>query len=378
VTRTVADVVIIGAGIVGCSAALHLGRDKNARVIVVEKGSLAAGMTKRSGALVHTSFAHTPEARLASASLRQFQNWQELTGASCGFTKTGCITIAGENSAAHLRAQVAMQQSHGIDTKAISPDELHDLQAGVKVIDCTQAAFDANAGYVDPIQATQTLAARAKEFGVVFKTGTQVTQIRANAGRVAGVATTTGDIDTLAVIVAAGPWTDRMLKPLGVQIGIENARAQVAFFDRPPELKTGHAAFIDWTTGAHFRPHPFGLTMASLNAPQNAEPNPDRFDENVSVEFANDLRQRIAARLPALANARYLRGHAGIYDMTSNGRPVIGRVPGITGLVVAAGFSGHGFALAPAVGACLAEIVLDGETRNIDLDELGMEHQRAK
>ena len=360
-TRTVADIVIIGGGIVGCSAALHMARQKSARVIVVEKGSLASGMTKRSGALAHAFFTREPEAQWARAGLRQFQNWHELTGASCGFTKTGCALVAGANETARF--------AHA---PAISLSELSDRQPGMRIDDLALAAFDADAGYADPMQATQTLAARAKELGVIFKTGTQVTQIRVDAGRVSGVATTTGNIDALTVIVAAGPWTERLLKPLGVQIGIENVRAQVAFFDRPPALKAGHLAFIDWTTGAHFRPHTFGLTMASLNAPQNAEPNPDRFDENVSRDFADDLRQRMATRLPAMADARFIRGHAGIYDMTVDGRPVIGRVPGIAGLIVAAGFSGKGFALAPAVGACLAEIALDGEARSVDLRELGL------
>ncbi len=370
-SRVFSDVVIVGGGVVGCSAAFHLSQPRGARVIVVEKGSLASGMTKRSGALIHTSFTHAPEARLALASLRYFQDWKEIVGGSCGFTQTGCAIVTGnETAAAKLREQIAALWKIGSHTRVISLEQLRELAPGARVDDLTLAAYEAEAGYADPVETTRTLAARAKERGVAFKTGTLVKGIRVNMGRVSGVDTTTGEIDALTVVVIAGAWTDRLLKPLGVEIGIQNTRAQVVFFERPAELKAGHAAFIDGATGAHFRPHTFGLTMGGLNTPQGEEKDPDHFDEHVAPEFVADVRQRIAARLPALAQARYIRGHAGIYDTSPDARPVISRVPGIEGLIVAAGFSGEGFALAPAVGACVAEMITDGAARSVDLRPL--------
>jgi sarcosine oxidase subunit beta len=373
VSRTICDVVIVGAGILGCATAFHLARRRSTRVIVVEKGSLASGMTKRSGALIHAQHRYETETRLAHASLRDFQNWKERTGATCGFTPTGCAIVVAEKDAATLRAQAERLQKIGGRNQILSPQELLDREPNARVDDLSLAAYEPDAGYADPVLATQTLAARAKENGVVFKTGTMATSIRVNAGRVAGVETTTGDIEALAVVLMIGAWTDRLLKPLGVQIGIQNTRAQVVFFDRPAELKQGHTAFIDWTTGAHFRPHTFGLTMAGLDVSQVEEKNPDSFDESISPNFVTDTQRRIAARLPALAQARYIRGHAGIYDSAPDARPVIGRVPGIAGLFVAAGFRNEGFALAPAVGACVSEMVTDGEASTVDVSDLGLE-----
>lgn len=366
-SRVVCDVVIVGAGVTGCSAALHLSRRRDVRVIVVEKGSIGSGMTKRSGALIHAQYRDEIETRLAQTSLRDFQNWKELTGASCGFTKTGCVSVAGEKDAATLRAQANQLARIGGKAHVLAPTELRELEPHARIDDLAAAAYEPEAGYADPVLATQTLAARAKESGVTFKTGTHVKNIRINNGRVAGVNTTTGEIDALTVVLMTGPWVDRLLQPLGVAIGIQNTRAQVVFFERPAELKSGHAAFIDWTTGAHFRPHTYGLTMGGLNISQVEEKNPDSFDEAVSADFVTDIRQRIAARIPAMANARYVRGHAGVYDTTSDARPVISRVPGFDGLFVAAGFNGTGFALAPAVGACVAELVTDGEARTVDV-----------
>ncbi len=369
-TRLVCDVLILGAGILGCSVAFQLAQQRGTRVIVVEKGSLASGATKRSGALIHAHHADETTARLAHASWNYFQNWQTIVGTSCGFTQTGLIITAGQSAETKLRGEIERQTQMGITSKRIAPAELKELQPHAHIDDVAIAAYEPDAGFVDPLAATTTLATRAKELGVNFKTGTLVKNIRVQMNRVCGVDTTVGEIDALTIVVAAGAWTDRLLKPLGVQVGIQSIRAQVAFFDRPPELKAGHAAFIDYITGAHFRPHTYGLTMVGLNTPANAETNPDAFDENVPNDFVNEVRQRLAARLPAMTNARFIRGHAGIYDVAPDNRPIISRVPGIAGLMVAAGFGGAGFAVAPAVGACVAEIITQGEARMVDVKRL--------
>ncbi|HEX7593612.1 MAG TPA: FAD-dependent oxidoreductase, partial [Anaerolineae bacterium] len=285
---------------------------------------------------------------------------------------------ASEANAAQLRSEVAMLRGIGVNTRIVSADELRELQPAARIDDVALAAYEPDAGYADPVAATQTLAARAKDLGVTFKTGTYVKSIRVDHDRVTGVDTNVGLIETLTVVVMAGPWSDRLLKPLGVKLELEFRRAEVAFFERPPELKAGHAAFLDTITGAHFRPHTFGLTMGGLTAPPPGSlKNPDQFDESVSREAAADVRQRIAARLPAMANARFTRGHAGVYDMTADGHAVLGRAPAIHGLVIAAGFSGTGFALAPAVGACIGELIADGEARMVDLNAFRLERFRA-
>lgn len=365
----IADVVIVGAGVLGCSTAFHLTRFGRTRVIVVEKGSLASGMTKRSGALIRTYFANEPEAQLALKSLRYFQNWRGMVGGSCGFTQTGLAVVMGkEDSTSKLQKKVEMLQSIGVNTQIVSPDELRELQPNARVDDVAMAAYEPEAGFADPVATAQAFATRAKEKGVVFKTGTLVKSIRVGGQRVTGVNTTVGEIEAPVVVVMAGPWSDQLLKPLGVEIGIQSERAQITFFDRPPELKAGHSAFLDYITGAYFRPHTFGLTLGGLIAQETEPPtNPDHFDEAVSPEFVSDVQKRMTARLPAMANAKFLRGHAGVYDSSPDARPILGQVPRITGLVVAAGFSGKGFTMAPAVGAGISELITDGAAHSVDL-----------
>jgi sarcosine oxidase subunit beta len=371
-SRIISDVIVIGGGIVGCSAAFHLARRRGLRVLVVEKGPLGSGTTKRSGALIRAAHAHPAVARLAVESTKFFQHWKEIIGGNCGWTQTGLIVVAPAEHAARLREQTAQLQSLGVDAQIISRGDVRDLQPAARVDDLALAAYEPTAGFVDPMLATHALAARAKEFGASFKTGTMVKSIRVEYGRVVGIETNIGLIESLNVVICAGAWTDRLLKPLKTEIGLRARRAPIAFYDRPADWHAGHCAFEDWTTGALFRPHTFGLTMGALLVPPEDEANPDSFDESVSPAFTADLQQRIAARLPAMARARYARGHAGVYDLTPDDHAVVGRVPGIVGLFVAAGFGGIGFTLAPAVGACLGELVADGEARTVDVRALGM------
>ncbi len=368
--KTITDVVVVGAGVMGCSTAFHLAR-LGTRVVVVEKGSIASGMTKRSGGLVVAHYPLEAEARLALASLRYFQDWSNIVGGSCGFTQTGFVRVVdGEKQARELNEHVARLRSIGVNTQTLTRAELKELQTSSYTDDITLAAYEPEAGFVDSMAATQSLAARAKALGCKIQTGTLVKSIRVENGRVFGVETNAGPIEALTVVVMAGPWSDRLLKPLGAGIGLVSERAQVAFFDRPTEFKPGHIAFSDGVTGAYFRPHSYGLTLGGLNSPQSTGPvNPDYIDETVDPGFVADVQNRIALRLPAMAKARYVRGHAGVYDVTPDGHAVLDRVPGIHGLVVAAGFNGTGFGLAPAVGASIAELVTDGEVRTVDLSD---------
>jgi sarcosine oxidase subunit beta len=371
--KTITDIVIVGAGVMGCSTAFHLAR-LGTRVIVVEKGSIASGMTKRSGGLVVAHYPLQVEARLALASLRYFQDWSNIVGGSCEFTQTGFVrVVGGETQARELNEHVARLRSIGVNTQTLTRAELKELQTSSYTDDITLAAYEPEAGFVDSMAATQSLAARAKALGCKFQTGTLVKSIRVENGRVFGVETNAGPIQALTVVVMAGPWSDRLLKPLGAGIGLVSLRAQVAFFDRPAEFKSGHVAFSDGVTGAYFRPHSYGLTLGGLNAPHSTDPvNPDHIDETVDPGFVADVQNRIAGRLPGMARARYVRGHAGVYDVTPDGHAVLDRVPGIHGLVVAAGFNGTGFGLAPAVGASIAELVTDGEVRSVDLTDLNL------
>ena len=367
-----ANIIVIGAGVVGCSLAFHLAR-AGARVRVFDKGGICAGMSARSGALVRMHYTFAPEAELAWKSLHYFRNWSDIVGGRCGFVETGFAVVVDERNAPRLRANVAMLQRIGVNTEVVTAAELRQREPNAFVDDVALAAFEPQSGYADPVATTESLAAAAKRHGADFSTNTPVARIAHRGGRAAGVVDGAGRVhEADAVCVVAGPWTDALLAPLGVKIGIKSERAQIAFFKRPPQLK--HCIYIDTIAGSYFRPHGDDLTLAGLGGwKPEAEANPDDFRESNDADFIAAVRKRLAQRIPAMADAPYARGHAGIYDVSPDARAVMGAVPGVDALFVAAGFSGTGFKTAPAVGASMAELILSGKSTTVDLTPFGFE-----
>ena len=367
-----ANIIVIGAGVVGCSLAFHLAR-AGARVRVFDKGGICAGMSARSGALVRMHYTFAPEAELAWKSHHYFRNWSDIVGGRCGFVETGFAVVVDERNAPRLRANVAMLQRIGVNTEVVTAAELRQREPNAFVDDVALAAFEPQSGYADPVATTESLAAAAKRHGADFSTNTPVARIANRGGRAAGVVDGAGRFhEADAVCVVAGPWTDALLAPLGVKIGIKSERAQIAFFKRPPQLK--HCIYIDTIAGSYFRPHGDDLTLAGLGGwKPEAEANPDDFRESNDADFIAAVRKRLAQRIPAMADAPYSRGHAGIYDVSPDARAVMGAVPGVDALFVAAGFSGTGFKTAPAVGASMAELILTGKSTTVDLTPFGFE-----
>jgi sarcosine oxidase subunit beta len=366
------NIIVVGAGVVGCSIAFHLAR-AGARVRVFDKTGICAGMSARSGALVRMHYTFAPEAELAWKSYRYFRNWSEIVGGRCGFVETGFAVVVDERNATRLRANVTMLRGVGVDTDVVTAAELHKLEPHAFVDDVALAAFEPQSGYADPVATTESLAAAAQRHGAQFSTNTSIAQIESRGGRAMGVVDASGHLhEADAICVVAGPWTDALLAPLGVKIGIKSERAQIAFFKRPPQIK--HCIYIDTIAGSYFRPHGGGLTLAGLGGwKPEAEANPDDFRENNDDDFIAAVRKRLAQRIPAMADAPYSRGHAGIYDVSPDSRAVMGKVPTVERLFVAAGFSGTGFKTAPAVGASMAELILTGASTTVDLTPFGFE-----
>jgi len=375
------EVIVVGAGVVGCSLAFHLAR-AGARVTVFDKErEVCAGMTARSGALLRMHYTFAPEADLAWKSLGYFAHWEEMVGRDaegrgCGFAKTGFTIVVGPPNAERLRANVAMLRAVGVDTSVVEPAELRRLEPAINVDDVALAAYEPQSGYADPVAATRSMAEAAARHGATFKLGVSIVSIDAAGARVRGVVDAAGTRhEADAVCVVAGPWTDRLLKPLGVPIGIRADRAQIAFFKRPATLK--HGGCIDTISGSYFRPHGDAETLIGLgDVKAEYEPDPDSFREDNDADFVTEVAERLAHRLPAMAGAGYSRGHAGIYDISPDSRAVIGPMPEVSGLYVAAGFSGTGFKTAPAVGAAMAELILTGRATTVDLRPFGFARLR--
>ncbi len=363
-----AAVIVIGAGVMGASLAFHLTRAGLKPVTVLDKRGLCGGMTARSGALVRMHYTNEPEARMAFAALRYFQHWEDLVGGECGFTQTGFVMTVTPDNAERLRHNVAMLRRVGVNTSVLNPQELRELQPFTQVDDLTVAAYEPESGYADPRATATAFMQQALWHGATLREGVAVTAIRTTSGRVVGVDTTDGPFEAPIVVVMAGPWSDRLLRTVGIDLPLTPQRAQIAFYHRPPSLAEGHMVFIDGALGTYFRPHGEGLTLIGVGRwKSEPPPDPDHYDEGNDPDFIPAAKSKAARRIPHLQQAEYARGHAGIYDVSPDSRAILDRVPGIEGLYIAAGFSGTGFKISPTVGACMAELITQGRASLVDI-----------
>lgn len=356
-----ADVVVIGAGAMGCSIAFHLARAGVANVTVLDKGGICSGMTYRSGALVRLHYTNPHEARVALKAYDYFHNWKEIVGGDCGFQQTGFLFVVTPAQVEPLRRNVAMLHGLGVDTEVISAQDVKEAQPFANVDDIGAAAYEPLSGYADPHKTTMALADAARRHGATFRTGCAVTAIRTADGRVLGVDTAEGPIDAGVVVCAAGPWAPRLLATAGVEFPISPTLAEVVYFRRPPPTAMGHMVYIDRAAGSYFRPADGRMTFVGAGHGEPKLGDPDHLLDSNTPGQEELARDRVAARIPAYREAEYTLGHQGVYDMSEDGKAILDRAPGVAGLYIAGGFSGTGFKKSPAVGLLMSELVLGKE-----------------
>lgn len=364
-TRT-ADIVIVGAGVMGASIAFQLAQRKAGRILVLDKDHVASGGSGRSSALIRMHYSFPAEVQLALVSLRMFEHWQEVVGESTLFHKTGFVRIVHPNETGRLRSNVEMQHSLGVNVELIPRKQLRELEPDWLVDDVEFAAYEPDSGYGDGAGVANDFLARARDLGVIYSPRTRVTRFLRQNGFVYGVATDQGEIHGSAVIAATGPWTRALFEEVGYTLPIETEFHQVAILKNAAEMKPGGCACIDSCTATYFRPDgPDKFLVGDFYGTRPVDPN--NYPQRASDESLEELIERARRRIPKLENAEVMRGVTGVYDMTPDSRPLLGEIPGIHGLYVCAGFSGMGFKISPAIGIVMSELLLDGAARTVDI-----------
>jgi glycine/D-amino acid oxidase-like deaminating enzyme len=361
-----ADIVIVGAGVMGTSIAFHLVKRKAGKIVVVDKDHVGRGGSGRSSALVRMHYSFPPEVQLALISLRIFQHWQDYVGTPGDFRQTGFVRIVHPEESERLKLNVDLQRRLGVEVMLIGQDELKELEPDWAVDDVKLAAYEPDSGYGDGAGVANDFLSRAREMGVTYLPRTQVTEVRLEGGRAAGVVTDQGEIAAPVVLAAAGPWTRPLFQKIGHDLPIENEYHQVAILKNAPGMKGGGCACIDSVSATYFRSD--GSDKFLVGDFYGKRPvDPDNFPERASDNDLEDLIDRACRRIPKLENAEVMRGVTGVYDMTPDSRPLLGEIPGVSGLHICAGFSGMGFKISPAIGLVMSELILDGCFRSVDL-----------
>jgi sarcosine oxidase subunit beta len=365
-----ADVVVVGGGIHGVSAAYALAARGVKRVVLVEKGALASGASGRSSALIRMHYTNPWDARLAFASFPVWRNWRELMGGPPVFTHTGFVNVVAPPYAEHLRKNVEMLRAIGVNTVALTPSELKELQPFASVDDVGAAAYEPESGYANPAEAVEGFRRRARALGARILEWTAVTKLVRRESRVVGVETSAGRIDAGAVLVAAGAWAPRLCREAGLEIPARPKGLDTVLVTRPPELARPHLVFIDNALGTYFRPESGSLTLVGVPCPQ-WDLDPDG-PLALAPEAPAVGAQLLTRRIPAMERATLARGYRAVDGYSRDRHAILGKADGIDGLYLATAFSGAGFKIAPAVGACLAELIVDGRAKTVDIEAFGL------
>lgn len=361
---TTADAVIIGGGVTGTSLAFHLAK-AGLRVVLLEKKHLGAGGTGKSTAIVRMHYENEPETRMAWASYQTYAHFADMVGGDCGFVRCGVLWLVDHDNAENLKANVAMHRQVGANARVVSPREVQEIEPACAGERVAVGAYEPDSGYADPLLTVFTFAKRAKELGADLREGVTVTSILAEVSRVRGVITDQGVIEAPVVINAAGCWAANLGRMVGVEIPLVVERNQIGLFRQPRELLRRHCVVADISIGMYFKPEDTIATAVGAGAGEEGV-DPDGYNEAIDATFPSFARTKVSQRAPGFARAVSRGGWSGIYDMTPDGKAILGQA-GPEGFYLACGLSGTGFKKAPAIGQCLTELITQGRSTTVDL-----------
>jgi len=365
--RQIADAVVIGGGVMGCSIQYHLAELGITDSLLLEQDVLGSGSTGRSQTICRTHYSNPITTRLAWESLRVFTNFAEIVGGDAGFVKTGYLVVVGLADHNGLRKNVAMQQELGVSTALVTADDVKDLAPMIQVSEEEGLAWEPLSGYADSHQVTTSFAARAREMGAEIAMRTIANSVEVSSGRVQAVLTSQGRVETPIAVVAAGPWSKQVLSGIGIDVPLSTVRHQVASIIRPVEQIPHHPIVGDIAQSFSFRPEGSAMTLVGFG---EDEADLASYNQGVDLEQVPEVMERLLNRMPAMADSYFRGGWSGLFTITPDWHPILDRVPCIDGLYCAIGFSGHGFKLSPAIGLAMAELITQGAATSVDLTPL--------
>ena len=363
-----ADVVIIGGGVMGASAAYHLAQRGMKNISLLEKEQFfGQGATGRCAGGVRYQFSTPINVRLSQASLPMLERFKEEIGQDINYRQCGYILIATtEKDVQAFKHNVELQNSLGVGTKWLSAEEVRARLPLMCFDDALAGTYHEKDGLVDPNSVVMGYISAAQRMGVNALTGIEVTGLAVESGKIQAVITPLGSIQTRIVINAAGPWSGQIAEMAGVSLPVVPIRRQMFTTSPLPELPVDFPFVIDFAQSLYFHREGEGLLIGMSNP--NERPG---YDQRVDEAFELVNLEAASARLPMLEKAGLASHWAGLYEVTPDAHPIYGITP-VDGFYVVTGFSGHGFMHGPVSGKLLAELILDGSFRTVDVSALDL------
>ena len=369
--QATADIVIIGAGIMGASTAYHLARRRAGRIVVVERDTVCSGSTALASGGIRHQYANRIGVELTTHSIETYERFEAEFGVDPQFRQHGyLLLVTTAEQLAQAERNVAMQRSLAVDVRLLSPAEIARQFPYVRTDDLRGGTYSPRDGYADPYLAATAIAARARTLGVVLETGCEVVGFEHGARDAHTVVTRRGTITAPVVVIAAGAWSGLVGGLVGVDIPVQPLRRSKFItrdfpFDRIP---ADTPFVIDPHLGTSMRREGAGILLG-IGRKEDA----GSFSTATDWSLTEPLVERAVRRFPVLAEAELMRAWTGLYEMTPDQTGIISAVADLPGLYVIAGFSGHGFMHGPIAGQLMAELIVEGRAKTVDIAPLSLE-----
>lgn len=363
-----ADIVIIGGGVMGASAAYHLAQCGTKNVVLLEKEEFfGTGATGRCAGGVRYQFSTEVNIKLSLQSLPMLEHFKDEIGQDIDYHPCGYLLIAtNEKDANTFRQNVQLQNSLGVQSQLLSGDDVRARLPLMKFDDAIAGTFHQKDGLVDPNGVVAGYISAAQKMGAKAISGVEVTGVRVRNDQVEAVETNRGTIETRLILNAAGPWSGLIGEMAGVRMPVTPIRRQIFTTNPLKEIPDDFPFVIDFGQSLYFHRSGEGLLVGMSN--QDQEPG---FDQNVDEEFEFVNLEAAIGRMPLLERASRASHWAGLYEVTPDAHPIYGGC-NIKGFTMCTGFSGHGFMHGPIAGKLMSEYIVDGKFSTVDVSMLDL------
>jgi sarcosine oxidase subunit beta len=348
-----ADVVIVGGGVVGTSAAFHLA-EAGAKVVLLERDQLGSGSTSKAAGGFRTQFSDPLNIEIARRSAAAFKAFDTRPGWDIGLHEVGYLFLfSTEEQVEAFAASTALQNELGLETRMVTPQEAKELSPLLELDGILAGSYSPQDGHATPEAVVMGYASAARGLGAHLQTSCEVDRITTRGDRIEAVHANGTTVKTDTVICAAGAWSGRCGALAGVELPVSGLRRQVLFTEPMADLPPTLPLTIDFSTTFYYHREGPGLLMGMSDPTETPG-----FDIETTDDWIPALLDIAQRRAPRIATTGIRGGWAGLYDMSPDHNAIIGEAASVSRFLYATGFSGHGFLQGPATGELLRDLVL--------------------